>query len=387
MPGPRPAAQTGRVLDLDTGTRAGSTPRRWRIALLVAAVVLLFAYVLTHRVTDLGTDAGAAPPPEDRAELAGRPGDGPRGLLVLIGGPAARVLDTHTGELTAVPGLNPGQDERSRLRPVPGGVLATLTNDRGSRVLLLRDGTATLLGTAVQVVPTRAGDLAVAAQGNGRTTVRLRAPDGTVRATWGVRGLADPVRDTAGGLLLSRVLRTGSAGVELQLVDPRTGAARRTLGTDRVLLAAGDGLVAHRAADCRLDCPVTVSDAATGKDRVLPAVPGPPAATGAIGPDGDRLALSFPGDPLATGRSRPGFVAVQDLADGRVVTVPGVRTPPAQRADVDWSPEGGVLVIAVWWSDRAAIGLWSPADPGDPPVVLRTRPPGDRFAGIAATDG
>lgn len=383
---PRPSAQTGRVVD--PGSGAAASPPRWRLLVLIVAVVLLFAYVLTHRLTDTGVGTAAERPPENLPELTGPRGTGPEGLLVLVGGQSAGVLDTHTGALTPVPGLQTERGDRAQLRPVPSGVLAVLTNDRGSRAVLLRKGAAVPLGTDVRVVPTRRGDLALASQRNGQTTVQLRASDGTPRERWTVRGLAAPVRDTVGGLLLTRLLSTGSSGAELLLVDPRTGAERRKLGADRVLLGATDTLVAHRAGSCTVNCDVTVSDLATGKDRQLSVVLGAPAATGAFSPDGDRLALSVPGLRLDGGWvSEPGFVAVQDVADGRTTVVPGVKTPPGQQADVDWSPEGDVLVVAVWWPDRALIGLWSPAEPGEPPVVLAARPPGDRFSGIAATSG
>lgn len=352
---------------------------------MVVGVALLFVYVFTHRVST-GTDTVTTRPPDIVAELDGPSGNGPEGLLVLVGGGSPAVLDTHTGDLTPLPGLPTAPGDRAVLQPVGDGVLATVSSDRASRALLVRRGTAVPLGDVVAAVPTRSGDIALVTQGNGSTTVRLRAPDGALRPPWSVRGLGVPVRDTVGGFLLSRVLTTGSSGGELLLVDARTGAARRTLGTGRVVLAATDRLVAHLPGSCRADCRVTVSDLATGKDRQLPAVSGAPAAGGAFSPDGEMLALSVPGSFDGGESPRGGFVTVLDLVDAQWSVVPGVLTPAAQQAGVDWSPDGRLLVVAVWRSDRGLIGLWSPDRPGDPPVVLRTQPPGDRTSRIATAE-
>ena len=152
-------------------------------------------------------------------------------------------------------------------------------------------------------------------------------------------GLLVAARDTSAGLLVGRLASPGSTGADLLLLDPRTGQPRRRIATGRIVVATGDTVVAHLPAGCGLDCPLTVTDLTGGRSRDYPTPdPGPP-ATGRFSPDGRRLALAVPGHYFSAQRSvRPGFVAVLDLATGAVVRVPGVETPAARTADVDWAP-------------------------------------------------
>lgn len=366
--------------ETDAVVEPGTGVRRWAAPVAGIAVVgLLFAYVLTHRIDP----APAAPrdegPPRITAALDGPRGTVPEDLRVLVGGSEPAAIDARTGTLSPLAGLPAAAGQRVGLAPVPdGGVLATVTDDRSSRALLLRGGAATELGDALQALPLRSGGAALLTQGNGRTQVRLLGADGKAAGAWSVRGFATALRDTAGGLLLSQVLSVRSPGGDLVLVDPRTGADRRRLGSGRKVLATTDRLIASVPGDCLLDCPVTVADLVTGRERKLPKVTGAAPGAGALTADGELLALSVPSDSVSDGGGtrapRAGFVTVLDLVDGGRTVVPGVRPATGEYAGVAWSPDGALLAVAVWLGRKAAIGLWSPARPREAPVVLPAEP-------------
>ena len=362
--------------------------RRWAVPALLAAV-LLFGYVLTHRYPAAVPPDGSAaiapealrPPFEIRLpRMAGGRGVGPAGLRAVVGGSEPAVLDLHTGDLEPLSGLDLGTGESASPRPVRGGLVVSLSREGVSgRTVLLRPGRPPApLGTDVRVTPLRTGELLVTSYARGRTVGSVRDPAGIRRTGWSAPGLLVAARDTSAGLLVGRLASPGSTGADLLLLDPRTGQPRRRIATGRIVVATGDTVVAHLPAGCGLDCPLAVTDLTGGRSRDYPTPdPGPP-ATGRFSPDGRRLALAVPGHYFSAQRSvRPGFVAVLDLATGAVVRVPGVETPAARTADVDWAPDGRLLVLAVWSATRGEVGLWSPDRPAAPVVRLTTQPTGD----------
>ena len=369
----------------DAEVRRGGDPRRWvRPAAGLAVVGALFAYVLTHRI-DPSVEIQEVP--RTTAALDGPRGTVPESVRVLVGGAAPASIDARTGTLSPLAGLSIQPDQEARLTPVPGGgVLALVVDDRSSKAVLLKGGAAQDLGAALQAVPLRDGGVMLLRQGNGRTTVELRGADGKAGGTWSVRGLVTALRDTAGGLLVSRVLSTGTAGGELALVDPRTGKDRRKVADGRDVLTVTDAAVVSVPGDCRENCAVSVTPLTTGKERKLPVVRGAAPQAAALTTDGELLAVSVPSDYVNGGVPRAGFVTVFDLVDGTSRALPGVRPATGQHAGVSWAPGGDLLTVAVWRGNRAWIGFWSPARPAEPPTVLPAEPPSSPGSALATTD-
>lgn len=347
------------------------------------AVLLLFGYVGTHRYPI--EMPRAAPTPEETfgdglPRVTGTPATGPTGLRLLVSGAFPQVLDAHTGRSSPVPGLRLGRDEGARLQPVPGGLVVTVatpTTVRSRTLLLPARGRAVPLGEDVRVVPAwRGGDLLVSSYGPGGTSVLVTERTGQVRSYWARVGLVTPVRDTAAGLLVAQSATTGSSGADLALVERSTGELRRRLARGRIVVAAGPTSVAHVAATCGRDCPLTVTDLADGRSRDYRTPDEGTPSRGAFSPDGRQLALAVPGQYL-NGRLtiRPGFAAVLDLASGAVQRVAGVETPAERTVDLSWwGPDR--LVLGIWWDDRARVVLWSTDRPADPAQVLPVEPPG-----------
>jgi hypothetical protein len=358
------------------------------------AVLLLFGYVLTHRYPAPAVPDGPAPtvpevlrPPfgNELPRMTGGLGAGPAGLRALVGGTSPAVLDLHTGELDRLRNLPLAAGEQAALRPVRGGMVADLTafNGVSSRTVLLRPGQRPVpLGVDVRVTPLRTGGLLVTSYAPGRTVATVRDAAGVRQAGWSLPGLVVTAKDTEAGLLAGQFATPGSSGADMVLLDPRSGAVRRRIAPERTAVAVGDTAVAHLPAGCGLDCPLTVTDVASGRSRDYPTPDQGPPAAGRFSPDGRRLALAVPGQYFSGRRLvRPGFVAVLDLATGAVVRTPGVETQAGRTADVDWSPDGRLLLLAVWSADRAEVGLWSPDRPAAPVVRLATQPPGDYRSG------
>ena len=121
--------------------------QRGSVIVLMAAAVLLFGYVATHRDPVRRPD-----PPQAAATPSGLPrvlGDrqfGPPGLKLLVTGAHPQIIDTSTGHMSAVPGVRLADGERAA--PV-GLVIVTLVRP-GSwlvtyRSVPCRAGTTTTL--------------------------------------------------------------------------------------------------------------------------------------------------------------------------------------------------------------------------------------------------
>ena len=290
--------------------------------------------------------------------MAGGRGVGPAGLRAVVGGSEPAVLDLHTGDLEPLSGLDLGTGESASPRPVRGGLVVSLSREGVSgRTVLLRPGRPPApLGTDVRVTPLRTGELLVtsyaprsARWGRYATRPGSGGPGGARPACWSRRGT--PRRPAGRAVGQPGQHRRATCCCSTPAPASRGGGSP----PDGSSSATGDTVVAHLPADCGLDCPLAVTDLTGGRSRDYPTPdPGPP-ATGRFSPDGRRLALAVPGHYFSGQRSvRPGFVAVLDLATGAVVRVPGVETPAARIADVDWAPDGRLLVLAVWSGRRAA---------------------------------
>jgi hypothetical protein len=355
--------------------------QRWSVVALVAAAVLLFGYVATHRDPVRRPD-----PPRSAATPSGLPrvvGDrkpGPPGLKLLVSGRYPQIIDTATGRSSPVPGVQLSAWERAALQVVPAGTVVTeiAPGTSRSRTTLVRAAGGRrpiVLGFGVVVVPAlRGADLYVARRGSGSTTVTVTSPTGAARASWTVGGTLTPLRDTAAGLVVQQIGDRGIA--ELRVLDPGTGATRRRLTLGGILVAVGPSAVAYVPPDCRGDCPLSVTGLADGRTRSYPLPPdtGNP-GTGAFAPDGHRLALGVPGQ-YRDGRLIvvPGFAEVVDLGTGEFVRVPGLDTAAERAPDLSWS--GGTLVLGVWSGTGGQVASWS-ADRKDELRVLPADPPGD----------
>jgi len=357
-------------------------PPRWLAALGTAVAVGLAGVVV---VTQAGPPAGAGgaarpsspvtpgpldttPPvipagPEPEPALDGTPGPAPARLRLVVDGERVVVVSGSSARVTELPGLPTAPGGTARVRPVPGGLLAVVAGPE-SRVgevwLVPRRGGSRRLGQAGEAFPAVGGGYLAVTHGEGRSGLERWAADGAVRwrreLPWGATWV---VRDTPHGMLQLYDPRpgTGDSTAALALVDPRTGVVRRSLGTAATLLASDDRAVAWTAGPCRRACPLLVTDLGTGRTRRYAAPPGAPWAYGSFSPDRRALLLAALGEQTPAGPGRPGFAAVLDLADGRVVRLPGVQTPAGRGPDAAWLDDATV-VLGVHFSDHERLALW-----------------------------
>jgi hypothetical protein len=353
--------------------------QRGSVIVLVAAAVLLFGYVATHRDPVRRPDPPQAATPSGLPRVTGDREFGPPGLKLLVNGEHPQIIDTSTGHVSPVPGVRLSDGERAAVQVVPAGTIVTEIAPSASRTRTTlaprTGGRPILLGYSVVVVPALHGtDLYVSSHDPGRTTVTITAPTGAAKSSWTVGGTATPLRATAAGLVVQQI---GDRGVaELRVLDPRSGATRRVLSVGGILVAIGPSSVAYVPPDCRGDCPLSVAGLADGRTRSYPLPPntGNP-GTGAFAPDGRRLALGVPGQ-FRDGRLIvvPGFAEVLDLRTGTFVRVPGLDTASERSPDLSWSD--GTLVLGVWSGSGGQVASWS-AERKDHLRVLPAEPPGD----------
>ena len=346
--------------------------RRWTGTAAVLAVAALVAAGgwQASRAKPSPTRS-ASPPPHPGpirppADFARLPPAGPTGIRLLVAGQRVTELDLDSGVARRVTGI-PGSTLGYTLRRTDGGAVI---------VQPLR-GCPVCTGTPY-LVP--AGSLA-ATRLDGYDTVVPAAEPGML---WGYRpagadGRAGTVRqiDYAGrphGPAYPlpagrRVERGTTAGLltlpccdaTFELWDPRADRVVRPLG---VVLAASATRVAWADRSCVLDCPVRLTDLATGADRVIP-VHGDGLARleiqtedrsvvgGAFSPDGSVLAVAVPRRPTA-GSTGP----TQDVV---LLTAAGSTPVASSTMAADVSPAmmwvGARLVLAL---SRAASSVEQP---------------------------
>jgi hypothetical protein len=351
-----------------------------KIALL-AVVGLLFGYVVAHRYAPPRDDDPTVPPiPVVRAQpalpwLGGQVGTGPAGLRLLVGDRNPRLVDAGTGRVSAPAGLRLVPDSVLSVFPLNRSALAAVTEPYGGyggRFLVRSGAQPMLLGPDPSVLPSRDGQLILTSYRRGRTAVSGLTLDRRLRWQWQLPGLVLALRDTAAGLLVQQYDGPHGQDADLLLVDRSSGAVRRRFGHGQVA-ASSDTAVAWTPADCPDRCVLRVTQLATGATRryAMPIYWMP--EHGAFSPDGQRLALTFPASGLV-GTSRPGFIVTLDLRLSAFTRVRDVRTGTDLGAEVDWSPDGRWLVIAVNWPDRQRIAFWRPGQLRVLPVVLGGQP-------------
>jgi hypothetical protein len=304
-------------------------------------------------------------PPDAVYRLDADPGTGPAGTRLVVGGREPGVLDAATGRLTALPA--PG---------LAAGEAVTVRRGRGFTVVLVGVGTrpqpqATLvpdgggaavgLGPALDVLPRRDGTVLTLACGFGDnlTGCTLSDRSRTGGTVWSRRG-AEPlelIADTPAGVVAGRYY---DDGLELRLLDARTGRTLRTFGRAGAMLGVSDRRLAWSPAGCLSACPVLVAELAGGSIRTLPAVAGR-SSTGAFSPDSERLAVGFIGldahDPDRA-LQRDGYAAVLDLRTPGWIRAPGLTTGPNSAPVPIWTATGDVLLGTADAGGKGRISLW-----------------------------
>lgn len=304
--------------------------------------------------------------PEPEPSLEGTPGPAPSGLRVVVDGARVVLVSGTSAEVTVLPGIRLSAGQTAQVQRVPGGLLAVVGNSESALRdvwLLPAGGVARRLGRSGEVLPAVGGGYLAVTYDSPGSSLSGWAPDGTVR--WQrrhPRGATWVVRDTPYGMLQLYDPRpdTGGDGA-LSLVDPRTGAVRRVLGTASTLVASDDRAVAWTAGGCLESCPLLVTDLRTGSTRQYPAPRTTPWAYGSFSPDRRSLLLGVLGEHAPDGPGDPGFAAVLDLASGRVLRVPGVATPAKRGPDAAWVDDATV-VVGVDFSDHERFALWRLGD-------------------------
>ncbi len=404
----RPWGRLVAVADILASGRPDSGKQRRRppawLLLLVAAAVLVGLQSWRSRAPERQagpspvSGATATPEPSEsrgpagapaRFRLDGRPGVGPAGVRLLVGGASPVVVDAPTGRVAPLPGvprLTAGQT--AQLGRLAGATVALVrdSNYRPVEAFVLPDGGGTFsVGPAEGVVQAADGGLLAYDSGaNGRPgwLANLTA-HGALRWRRPLSLLTLVLADTPHGLLVESAPDPEQGGA-LQLINLRTGRLQRALGRTQYVLASTPDAVAWVPAGCAERCQLTVTGLATGRgmpyrtpDNRLPAY-------AAFSPDQRWLALSFYGlHDFVPGLNRDGFVVLLDLHSGRVQTVPGLTTEAKSAATLAWSPTGGWLAMGVRtpqdYSDRLV--LWRPSEAGltvlPPPL-----PPGSSAAGL-----
>ena len=79
---------------------------------------------------------------------------------------------------------------------------------------------------------------------------------------------------------------------------------------------------------------------------------------GRFSPDHRSLALGFTGLPQTVTPASYGYLQVLDLADGRITPINGLRFPPKIDPELDWSHDGGTLILGIDNRNQARIAFW-----------------------------
>lgn len=171
------------------------------------------------------------------------------------------------------------------------------------------------------------------------------------------------IRATQAGLLVTRPGKAegraffGSTET-LALLDPATGQIVREL-SDGVfaVLDATDDLVAWSSARGPL---VEVYDLHRMTFRGVFHAPGYQGPNyGRFSPDSRALVLGFSGLPqLDTNPETYGYLQVLDLVSSRIMPINGLHTTPKADAQLDWSRDGGTVLLAIDDGDRARVVFW-----------------------------
>jgi len=308
----------------------------------------------------------------DTPVLRARAGRGPAGLRLLVTTSPPTIVDA-AGRQHPGPALRLRRDEHvETLLPMGNEAVALVSADYltdatpPARVYRLStDGSVTLLGRADALVQgvgatvwtvsyrrTPGSDTLTQLDRTGRVLARhpVTAGSSVVRATRA--GLLVTIPGTAAGSYFGNTVR-------LALLDPATGRVRRVLsdGVYAVLDATEDRVAWSSARHPWVD----VYDLTTGTFTAVLDVPGyHPPNYGRFSPDRRSLALGFSGLPqIGSNPASYGYLQVLNLRSGRVTPLAGLRTPPKNDVQLDWTRDSSTLILGVDHRDRARIAFWS----------------------------
>jgi len=325
-----------------------------------------------------------------RFRLDGRPGTGPAGLRLLVGGSqtvadAGPAVVTATGEIRPVtrPRLAAGQSVQVGRLPAATTmiVLDRLYRPLSTSVLPDRGGQVRLGPGLDTVMAAADGGLIAADSAWNHPGGRLASYTAGGQLRW-QRPLADPTivwRDTPYGLLVWVVPHPErGVGGGLALIDARTGLLRHGIGAaDQILATTGNRVawIPHGCADWPAHCSLVVTRLDTRSQQAYPLPANRVPSYAAFSPDAAVLALSFAGQHEFIPASDPdGYVSILTLGSGQVDRMPGLTTTAKHAPTVAWGPDR-LLVLGVNLDTRRdRLLLWTPGSPG--PVVLpATLPP------------
>jgi hypothetical protein len=179
---------------------------------------------------------------------------------------------------------------------------------------------------------------------------------------------ADPVADTAAGLVVAHHPRAGQPGT-VELVDPHTGALVRRLGRGSPLgAAAGVALVSLPgcgAPPANPRCTLESVSLTTGRPTARFELPAGrvPVSDAVFSPGGTvaafQLARARRDTRFTTGRPLPpADVAVLQLNTGRLDIVPGLELPPGTGAGLAFDTTGSWLLATVSEGDHGELLAW-----------------------------
>jgi hypothetical protein len=367
--------------------RAWRPGRRGRWVLVVAAVLGLLGYVLTHRYPP---EPAGPPGPAGAVEggtLAGQRGLGPAGLRVLLSGNSLRAVDLHTGLLQAVGGLPAGVSTEGASAAAVRGGLIVRTSGRGSvDSYLLRPGQPArlVIRNGVALPSWDGSGLIVMALpvGTEQYSVTGQTLDGRRLWQWVTSNHTLVLQDTRYGLLL-RDTDPPLDPQRLRLVRRETGLPLREIrGTP---VAVGGDAVAQLRPGCGRACTLALTRLPTASTVAYRLPAEPATGHGSFAPGSRWLAMPLPPGPApGTLPDQASTLAVLDLATGTTTTVPGLAFPPGQPPLLSWSADGQYLVVAVYTADTLRLAIWRPDTPARPLTVLPTDYPADSRTTLTA---
>lgn len=383
-------------------------PRRWtRPVTAAVGAALVVAGVVHERSDHPPGEAAAKPshsvtipratlppqpptPPEAVGRLLGVAGRVPANVALLVGGQTPRVLGTQRSWLHRLP-VRTGEAV-SRILPAAGGVVVQVARNQwdpplaGSTIYFVRrDATVVKLIEADSVVISADQRHVFTLRAGPQETSRARVVELDLRGRVVHRWLTSPRLSLAGdspdGLLATQIADEPSSWHELRILDHRTLAPRRSLGSVAWVVSATERTVAAMPSGCGENCPLLLIDVANGSRHQLPTVPGFDVGALAFSPDASKLAVGYLGrHSQQPGGAAPGFVDVIDVSSGFRQRVPGVGSGTKHTAELAWLPDGRSLALGVDLADDVSrIGLW-PLRGGRVQLVPGTFSPGGLLA-------
>jgi hypothetical protein len=193
---------------------------------------------------------------------------------------------------------------------------------------------------------------------------------------------ADPVADTAAGLVVAYRPRAGRPGT-VELVDPNTGGLVRRLARGSPMGAAAGVVLVSRpgcgAPPASRLCTLESISLTTGQPTATFELPAGrlPVSDAVFSPSGTvaafQLARARPDPRVTAGRPLPpADVTVLHLDTGSLDIVPGLELPPGTEAGLAFDTTGNWLLAAVSEGDHGELLAWRHGMPG--PALMTSLP-------------